>query len=55
MGAEFQFHEVTALADALTKASAPARADVEAVVFGARSRSRRTPSGGSPVTGAGGG
>lgn len=33
MGAEFDFHEVTALADAITKASAPKRADVEAVVF----------------------
>jgi hypothetical protein len=33
MGIEFDTHEVTVLADALTKASAPARADVEAVVF----------------------
>lgn len=33
MGAEFEFHEVTVLADAITKASAPKRADVEAVVF----------------------
>jgi hypothetical protein len=33
MGIEFDTHEVTVLADAITKASAPARADVEAVVF----------------------
>jgi hypothetical protein len=33
MGIEFDTHEVTALADAITKASAPALADTEAVVF----------------------
>lgn len=33
MGVEFDKHEVTVLADAITKASAPARADVEKVVF----------------------
>lgn len=33
MGIEFDTHEVTVLADAITKASAPKRADVEAVVF----------------------
>jgi hypothetical protein len=33
MGIEFDTHEITVLADAITKASAPARADVEAVVF----------------------
>jgi hypothetical protein len=33
MGIGFDTHEVTAFADAITKASAPARKDVEAVVF----------------------
>jgi hypothetical protein len=33
MGIGFDKHEVTAFADAITKASAPARKDVEAVVF----------------------